>query len=53
MAQESVVANKVNKPACVNNKVLFATSDSEIYVAGIVNHSVTILLDTGSTVIVF
>lgn len=47
VAQESVVANDVNKPACVNNKVPSATSDSGIYVTGIVNHSVTnILLDT-------
>ena len=46
-----MVANEVNKPACVNNKVLSATSDSGIYVTGIVNHSVTcILLDTGATV---
>ena len=51
VVQESVVANEVNKPACVNNKVLSATSDSGIYVAGIVNDSVTcILLDTGATV---
>ena len=51
VAQESVVAGKINNPACVKNKVLSATSDSGIYVTGIVNHSVTcILLDTGATV---
>ena len=51
VAQESVVAGEINNPACVNNKVLSATSDSGIYVTGIVNHSVTcILLDTGATV---
>ena len=36
-AQESVVANEVNSPACVNDKVLSAISDSGIYVTGIVN----------------
>ena len=51
VAQESVVANEVNNQACVNNKVLSATSDSGIYVTGIANHSVTcILLNTGATV---
>ena len=51
MAPESVASNEVKKPVCVNNKVLSATSDSGIYVTGIVNHSVTcILLDTGATV---
>ena len=49
VAQESVVSNEVNNPACVNNKMLSVTSG--IYVTGIVNHSVTcILLDTGATV---
>ena len=28
VARESVVAKEVNNPACVNNKVLSATSDS-------------------------
>ena len=51
VAQESVVVNEVNNPACVNDKILSATSDSGIYVTGIVNHSVTCkLLDTGATV---
>ena len=51
VAQESVFANEVNNPACVNNRVLSATSDSGIYVTGVVNHIVTcILLDTGTTV---
>ena len=51
VAQESVVASEVNNPACVNNKVLSATSDPGIFVTGSVNHSVTcILLDTGATV---
>ena len=51
VAQESVVANGVNNPACVNNRELSARSDSGIYVTGIVNHTVTcILLDTGATV---
>ena len=51
VAQESVVANEVSNPACANNNVLSATSDSGIYVTSIVNHSVTcILLDTGATV---
>ena len=51
VAQESVVANEENNPACVNNRVLSATSDSGIYVTGIVNHTVTcILLGTGATV---
>lgn len=51
VAQESVVANDVNKPACVNNKVPSGKPDSEIYVTGIVNHSVTcILLDTHAIV---
>lgn len=31
VAQESVVANDVNKPACVNNKVPSATSDNELF----------------------
>lgn len=44
VAQESVVANEVNNPACVNNRVLSATSDSGIYVTGIVNHTVTCIL---------
>ena len=51
VAQELVVANEVNNPACVNNRVLSATSDSGIYVTGVVNHIVTcILLDNGTTV---
>ena len=33
--------NEVMNPAFVNNKVLSATSDSSIYVTGIVNQSVT------------
>ena len=51
VAQESVVANGVNNPACVINRELSATSDSGIYDTSIVNHTVTcILLDTGTTV---
>ena len=51
VAHASGVANEVGNPACVNNKVLSATSDSGIYVTGIVNHNVTcILLDTGTIV---
>ena len=50
VAQESVVANEVNILVCVNNKVLSPSSDSIIYVTGIVNQSVTcILQDTGAT----
>ena len=37
VAQESMVANEVDNLACVNNKVLSATSDSGICVTGIVN----------------
>ncbi|CAH3044836.1 unnamed protein product, partial [Porites lobata] len=36
--------NEVMNPAFVNNKVLSATSDSSIYVTGIVNQSVTCIL---------
>ena len=50
VAQASEVANEVGNSACVKNKVLSVTSDSGIYVTGILNHSVTcILLDTGAT----
>ena len=49
VAQASEVADEVGNSACVKNKVLSVTSDSGIYVTGILNHSVTcILLDTGA-----
>ena len=45
VAQASGFAsNEVMNPAFVNNEILSATSDSSIYVTGIVNQSVTCLL---------
>ena len=46
-----MVVNDVNNPASASNKVLSETSNSGIYVTGIVNQRVTcILLDTGASV---
>ena len=45
VAQASGFANnEVMNPAFVNNEVMSATSDSSIYVTGIVNQSVTCIL---------
>ncbi len=51
VAQARVVANDVNNPIFISNDVVFAISDSGIYITRLVNQSVTcILLDTGATV---